>query len=53
MDWSLYFDETHDDIDGRGWNVTESNSAIAARFETAEQALDWLRTQLLTNDGGA
>tara|TARA_R100000458_G_C8151385_1_gene158905 strand:+ start:308 stop:469 length:162 start_codon:yes stop_codon:yes gene_type:complete len=52
MDWNIYFDSDHDDMDGLGWNVTESSSAIAARFETAEQALDWLRTQLLANDGG-
>ena len=52
MDWSIYFDDAHHDIDGRGWNVTENDSGIAARFATAEQAVDWLRTQLLAKDGG-
>ena len=56
MNWSIYFDDLLHEDDGLGWNVADNeygnDSGIVARFATAEQALEWLRTQLLTNDGG-
>ena len=48
MDWNIYFDSDHDDMDGLGWNVTEKNSAIVARFKTAAQAVDWFNRQMRT-----
>lgn len=42
MDWRVYFDETDDQMDGHGWNVVQSRSAIAARFRTSAEAIAYL-----------
>lgn len=34
----IYFDESDESMDGLGWNVVSIGEAIAARFETREEA---------------